>query len=168
MKKYLLIDEKNTGDMFTLGIYDTLKQANKEAVKEWDRMTINDKKRLHLYVLDVKAENCNKDEDGIDWLSWTEGGYEENRFDSEKSGVVTKKYPSNVEIWIKGESFNFSIDGLCIDDELKEDSGIDKETIISNWIDADIEYMEEKLERRLFFNEKEDVTNFLETVYDWL
>ena len=168
MKKYLLIDEKNTGDIFTLGIYNTLKEANKEAVREWDRMTTNDKKHSHLYVLDVEDKDCDKDEDGIDWLSWTEGGYDEDRFDSKESGVETKKNPSNVEIWIKGESFKFSIDDLCIDDELKENPDTDKETIINNWIDADIEYMEEKLERRLFFNEKEDVTNFLETVYDWL
>ena len=169
MKKYLLIDDKISGDSFTLGVYGTLKEANKEAVKEWDRMTDNDKKRSHVYVLDVEEEDCNRDESGnVDWVSWIEGGYEEDRFDSASSGVQTRKYPSNVDIWIKGTNFNFSIDGLCIDDELKQNPNTNKETIISNWIDADIEYMENKLERRLFFNEKEDVVNFLETVYDWL
>lgn len=168
MKKYLLIDDKLSGDSFVLGVYDTLEEANKEAVKEWDRMTRHDRDRSHVYVLDVKPEDCEKDEDGnVEWESWNEGGYDEDRFDSDDAGVKTKRYPANVEIWIKGESFTISTDGLSVDEVLEEDPDTDRETVISNWIDADIERIEEQLERRLFFNEKEAVVDFLETVYDY-
>lgn len=168
MKKYLLIDDKRSGDSFVLGVYDTLEEANKEAVKEWDRMTRHDRDRSHVYVLDVKPEDCEEDEDGnVEWESWLEGGYDEDRFDSDDAGVKTKRYPANVEIWIKGESFTISTDGLSVDEVLEEDPDTDRETVISNWIDADIERIEEQLGRDLFFNEKEAVTDFLETVYDY-
>ncbi len=167
-KRYLLIDDKRSGDSFVLGVYDTLEEANKEAVKEWDRMTRHDRDRSHVYVLDVKPEDCEEDEDGnVEWESWLEGGYDEDRFDSDDAGVKTKRYPANVEIWIKGESFTISTDGLSVDEELEEDPDTDRETVISNWIDADIERIEEQLGRNLFFNEKEAVKDFLERVYDY-
>ena len=163
MKKYLLLDHKLTGDRFTLGVYDTLKEANNVAVTEWGRMTNNDRKRSNLYVLDVKAEDCEKDEYGnVEWESWREGGFEDDRFDSNDSGVESKEYPSNVEIWIKGKRFTINTDGLSIDEVLDEDPDTDRETVISNWIDTKIESIEEELGRHLFFNEKEDVVDFLE------
>lgn len=149
VKRFLLMAERRGADSLVVGVYDTLKEANNAAVAEWERVAGN-AGSCRLYVLD--AEECRESDVG---------------FDSDNAGVETKEYPSNVEIWIKGQNVGFSVDGLCIDEELEEDPDTDKETVISNWIKADIEYIENSLERRLFFNEKEAVTDFLETVYDW-
>lgn len=166
--RYLVICEKLIKmDVLSTDVYETLKEANKAAVQDWDRLSSGDKKHERIYVLDVAAEDCYQDEDGIDWTSWSEGGREEDRFDSWEASVTVKEYPANIDIWIKGTHIGISTDGLSIAAELEIDPDTDRETVIENWINADIEYIESRMQRRLFFNEKEEIIAALESVYDF-
>ena len=83
MLKYLVIDEREH-DIFTT-VCDTLEEANREALDQFERLTTREKAKSHIYVLDVKDTDL---EDPEDWDSFTSGGYCDGRFDSHREYTV--------------------------------------------------------------------------------
>ena len=79
--------------------------------------------------------------------------------------MAIKCYPANIEVFVRGNSTSISTDGLSIEDELKEDPDTDKETIVSSWVEADLERIQDVLGSELFFNEKEKLEEELESYY---
>ena len=74
-------------------------------------------------------------------------------------------YTANIEVFVRGNSTSISTGGLSIEDELKEDPDTDKETIVNNWIEADVERIQAVLGSELLFNEKEKLEEELESYY---
>ena len=165
--RYLVVCETMLGDTISTDVYDTLNEANVAAVRDWDRLSPTERKHRKIYVLDVAAEDCNTDDDGVDWCGWISGGSEEDRFDSSEASVTVKKFPANIEIWIKGSHVNISTDGLSIANELDENPDADEKAVIDGWIEADFEYIESVMQRKLFFNEKEEIKTELENIYSF-
>jgi len=81
--KYLVMNESlDHGEVRNIDIemFETLDEANVEAEKVWDHMNGYDKKRSHVYAFDIKRSDL---DDFDDWMSFTAGGYMDNRFDSD-------------------------------------------------------------------------------------
>lgn len=173
-KKWIMIEENYGGDNWPK-VFDTQEEANKAAVAKWDSLTAAEKKKKHVFVIDVTEDDISEDAieeyrngeyEEFPWDCWEDGGHEEGNFDSDRADVTVKSYPANVSFCIRGQSIDISTDGLSVEEELEDDPDTDKETVISNWIDADIERIEETL-GGLFFNEKEKVKEALEFHYEY-
>lgn len=114
---------------------------------------------------DAIEEYRNGEYEEFPWECWEDGGREEGNFDSDRADVAIKCYPANIEVFVRGNSTSISTDGLSIEDELKEDPDTDKETIVSSWVEADLERIQDVLGSELFFNEKEKLEEELEYYY---
>lgn len=152
----------------------TQEEANKAAVKTWDSLTTAKKKKKHVFVIDVTEDDIaeeaveeyrNGEYEEFPWECWEDGGHEEGNFDSDRADVAIKCYPANIEVFVRGNSTSISTGGLSIEDELKEDTDTDKETIVNNWIEADVERIQAVLGSELLFNEKEKLEEELESYY---
>jgi transcriptional regulator with XRE-family HTH domain len=173
MKKWIMIEENYGGDNWPK-VFDTQEEANKVAVKTWDSLTAAEKKKKHVFVIDVTEDDISEDAieeyrngeyEEFPWECWEDGGHEEGNFDSDRADVTVKSYPTNIDVFVRGNSVSISTDGLSIEDELKEDPDTDKETIVSNWVEADLERIQDALGSELFFNEKEKLEEELESYY---
>lgn len=85
------------------------------------------------------------------------------------SKITFREYPSNVVVFSnqKGKEFYVDIhtDGLSISRELAEDPETDDYTIVENWIDYDIERIEEDAERKLDEDETREIRENLSRYY---
>lgn len=75
------------------------------------------------------------------------------------SKLTVKTFRANIEVFPNNEEtwhVSISTDGLSVADELEMDSDTDEETVIENWINADIETIEVKAGRKLTDEEKEE------------
>lgn len=86
--RYLVIDEKTSGDTYTEA-YTTLDEANDAASREWDHLSSFDKRRSHIHVGMVRREDladwAEDEETGeIDWAAYEQYDRPEGAFDSAK------------------------------------------------------------------------------------
>lgn len=82
-KKYIVIDStiEHGGMDEWHEIFETKEDANERAKAIWvSELTDKEREKRHVYVLDVKRSDL---EDPEDWETFFQGGYEEDRFDSE-------------------------------------------------------------------------------------
>jgi len=99
------------------------------------------------------------------WDCWESGGYEEGNFDSDKADVTVKSSADSIDISIRGKSVHISTAGLSIENKLKENPDTDEEEIVSAWVEADLDRVQDTLGSELFFNEKEKLEEELEYYY---
>ena len=170
MLKYLVIDEREH-DIFTT-VCDTLEDANREALDQFERLTTREKANSHIYVLDVKDTDL---EDPEDWDSFTAGGYCDGRFDSyheytvalhhyaEGSGYTHSEdfdhtFCDSAEQWYKDyTSDNERIDG-CFNVELIDaDGDIASEFFVRN----------RRLSDGYLTHDGEDIINATAFDYQW-
>ena len=173
MKKWIMIEENYGGDNWPK-VFDTQEEANKAAVKTWDSLTTAEKKKKHVFVIDVTEDDIAEDaieeyrNGGLEefpWDCWESGGYEEGSFDSDKADVTVKSSADSIDISIRGKSVHISTDGLSIENKLNENPDTDEEEIVSAWVEADLERVQDVLGNELFFNEKEKLEEELESYY---
>ena len=113
-------------------------------------------------IVEYALEYCEADEDG-DLI-----GFSDIDMATEKEyGVDIATYQANVVFGLaSGEVVTINTDGLNIQDELEIDPDTDKATIVSEWIDNDLLYIEDKIKRELSQEEKEKIVESLETYYN--
>lgn len=70
--------------------YETLEEANKEAERNWKRLTDAEKCKFYIYVTDVDAKDCEQDgAGGVDWYSFMMSGYTKKyTFDSKRNDAI--------------------------------------------------------------------------------
>ena len=99
MKKYIMIEENHGGDNWSK-VFNTQEEANKEAVKTWDSLTTTEKKKKHVFVIDVTEDDIAEDAieeyrnggfEEFPWECWEDGGHEEGNFDSDRADVTKKR-----------------------------------------------------------------------------
>lgn len=173
MKKWIMTEENYGGDNWPK-VFDTQEEANKAAVKTWDSLTAAEKKKKHVFVIDVTEDDIAEDAieeyrnggfEELPWDCWESGGYEEGSFDSDKADVTVKSSADSIDISIRGKSVHISTDGLSIENKLNENPDTDEEEIVSAWVEADLERVQDVLGNELFFNEKEKLEEELESYY---
>ena len=143
-------------------------------MKTWDSLTTAEKKKKHVFVIDVTEDDIAEDAieeyrnggfEEFPWDCWESGGYEEGSFDSDKADVTVKSSADSIDISIRGKSVHISTDGLSIENKLNENPDTDEEEIVSAWVEADLERVQDVLGNELFFNEKEKLEEELESYY---
>lgn len=92
MRKYLVIDQEEHGDMWE-DIFDTLDEANAAAESDWRYLTRNERKNRRIFVAHIEdtedyLNSSAFDEDGsVDFHDWHSCDTEENYFDSDKQAM---------------------------------------------------------------------------------
>ena len=80
-KRYLVIDQYE--DDNSIRVCESLEEANVEAESTWYSMSVSDKKRHHVYVIDVTGKDVGWEDGEPVWADYHCGGYEPGRFDSD-------------------------------------------------------------------------------------
>lgn len=85
MKKYLVEYRRHNGDMKRVGlnsgydgfcdVFDTIEEANKAAITQWDHLTITERKHSEVEVLAVTEDDLadwaiDEENGEIDWTSY--------------------------------------------------------------------------------------------------
>lgn len=81
--------------------------------------------------------------------------------------VTIKKYQTNMEIFVDEKCISISFDGIDVDYMVELDEETNRETVITNAVKADIEYIEGTLGRLLTPEESQLIASELETEYNW-
>lgn len=166
MKKFLMVYEIVGGDSWT-EVYETQKEANTAAELKWNSLSRFEKKRAHVFVMDVTAEDLDPDaiqeyeENGgeFPWTSWVQGGHVDGNFDSEKTDLSVKASSGKIEIYLRGKTTTINTVGRL----MKDDSETD---LLQEWIESDIAEVENTLGDTLRFNEKDELYKELIAYYD--